>query len=120
MGITVSTNANVIAADLGHQGYRMTRRLMAVVQESGVDMRDEWRANATETAGEHGRWYPRSINVHRAGALTVRVGPDEGARQGGMSFEFGSRNQPPHLDGQRALDTLHKLIERRLEAALVF
>lgn len=35
--------------------------------------------------------------------LESTVAPDPGMPQGGMSFEFGSSNQPPHLDGARAL-----------------
>ena len=119
MSVTVSSNANAVAADLGRQSAQMTRRLIAVVREAGKDLEAEWVANATETAGAHGVHYPRSIKARPTGPLEVTIAPWSG-KQSGMSCEFGSRNQPPHLDGQRALDTLHKMIERRIEAALVF
>lgn len=93
-----------------------------LVEESAISLRDDWRKNATATAGRHGRHYPRSINYH----MSVRVGlgdsieanirPDARFRQGGMAFEFGSRNQPPHLDGQRALDENGPRMVRRVEA----
>jgi hypothetical protein len=37
--------------------------------------------------------------------------------QGGMSFEYGSRNQPPHLDGLHALDTIGPRVESMFDAA---
>jgi hypothetical protein len=33
-------------------------------------------------------------------------GPDIARPQGGMSFEYGSRNQPPHLDLARSADLI--------------
>ena len=66
-------------------------------------------ANATATAGTHGKHYPKSITAERTlsiGSIGVEVGPDSGMPQGGMGpgFEYGSVNQPPHLDGNKAAD----------------
>ncbi|MGW4663182.1 hypothetical protein [Streptosporangium sandarakinum] len=75
-----------------------------IVKEHALKLRDRWRENAKETAGRHGRHYPRSITAEQVfdrSAAEWEVGPDSALPQGGMGrgFEFGSINQPPHLDG---------------------
>lgn len=70
------------------------------------------RKFATKTAGEHGKLYPLSIgsdmDVDTLGgslsAISGEWGPDSSMQQGGMSFEFGSRNQPPHGDIAKSAD----------------
>lgn len=120
MSITIESNANEIIADIGRMTREVTNRMASVIESSAVDMRDEWRANARVTAGKHGKHYPNSIQYRMTGAFEAIIAPDESQTQGAMSFEFGSRNQPPHLDGQRALDYLAPLITRRIESQLVF
>jgi len=117
VSIAIKSNGATIAADLGRQSGRMTRRMIAVVREAGDDMADAWRDNAIESSGRHGKHYPKAIQSRPVSPLTVVVAPWGSGKQSDMSFEFGSRNQPPHLDGQRALDALHKAIERRIELA---
>lgn len=108
------------ATDLGHMSARTAVVSFRVFKEAGNDLRDEWRSNARETAGEHGRHYPNSITAEMRPSLNIEVeiGPDPRLPQGGMSFEFGSVKQPPHLDGQRAADTVIPRLERRIDAAL--
>lgn len=118
--VSITTTGATVAAEFARIGPRVTRRLIMVVAEAAADVRDEWRANATETAGAHGVHYPRSIRSFPEGPLSALIHPAEGMKQSGMSFEFGSRNQPPHLDGQRALDILAPRIRRRFESALIF
>ena len=119
MSIRISSNANIIGADLGKQSAAITRRMIPVLREAGDDLADEWRANARESSGNYSKHYQRAIQSKVTGPLEVTVAPWSG-KQSDMSFEFGSINQPPHLDGQRAMDSLHKLIERRIAATLVF
>ena len=38
----------------------------------------------------------------------------------GPGFEYGSRNQPPHLDGLKAVDAIASQMERRFNTALGF
>ena len=118
--IGVSTNAAAVAVDLGKVAAVVVRQGQVVVQQAGQDVADEWRRNAEETSGEHGKHYPKSIQSHMTGVLEATVAPQAGMAQAGMSFEYGSVNQPPHLDGQRAIDRLGPLIERRLESLLAF
>lgn len=115
-----SSDLRALAVDLGHIGARTTAAMFGVFREGGADLRDQWRSNARATSGEHGKHYPDSITMETrvSTSIEVEVGPDPRLPQGGMSFEFGSVKQPPHLDGQRAADTVIPRIERRIDAAL--
>jgi len=77
------------------------------------------KANAKRTAGDHGKHYPASITSEMHSGLGLfgntisgEYGPDVARPQGGMSFEFGSRNQPPHLDLARSADVVGPSFER--------
>lgn len=80
----------------------------AVVARGALNIKNAWKANATATAGRHGRLYPSSISYdmlpHPMGA-SAEIGPDKGAPQGALGnlLEFGSSKNPPHNDGGRAL-----------------
>lgn len=67
---------------------------------------DDWYKDAKAKARRHGKHYPSSLrmNLEREGFLHIvgEVAPDPSKKQGNMSFEFGSRNQRPHLSGQKA------------------
>lgn len=65
------------------------------------------RRNARKTARRHGKHYPSAITWDRKaygafGLYAAEYGPDSSRPQGGMSFEEGSRNQPPHRDLAKA------------------
>lgn len=118
---TVDTSDLVaLSRDLGKTGRKVTPTMVKVFTEAGVDLRDQWRENATATAGEHGKHYPKSITheLKVSTSIVVEIGPDKALPQGGMSFEYGSVNQPPHLDGQRAADSEIPKIDRRVDSAL--
>ena len=107
-----------LSAELGRSQYRLAGLAQPVLMEAGLELQESWRANATATAGRHGKWYPASIKTKPVGAMEVEVGPTPGMRQGAMSFEFGSRNQPPHLDGQRALDATLPSLQAKVQALM--
>lgn len=107
-----------LSAELGRSQLRLAGLAQATLMEAGVELQDAWRANASATAGRHGKWYPASIKTKPAGPLAVEIGPTPGMRQGAMSFEFGSRNQPPHLDGQRALDATLPSLQAKVQALM--
>jgi hypothetical protein len=52
--------------------------------------------------------------------VSIDVGPNAAKKQGSMGrgFEFGSENQPPHLDGLRALDGAQQRVERMVDATI--
>lgn len=61
---------------------------------------------ARESAGAHGKHYHKAFSAEARTSLSWEYGPDAAMPQGGMSFEFGSRNQPPHLDLARSADII--------------
>lgn len=109
-----------LSRDLSKIGATATASMFGVFKEAGDDLKNAWRENARATSGVHGKHYPDSITADMKVStnIEVEVGPDPRLRQGGMSFEYGSVNQPPHLDGQRAADTVIPLIDRRIDIAL--
>jgi hypothetical protein len=112
-----------LAGDLSKIGARTVPALRGVMAEAGKGLADDWRRNAVETSGEHGKHYPASIDselVFDFGGVSVDVGPNSSRPQGrmGRGFEFGSQNQPPHLDGLRALDGFQMRAERMVDAAV--
>lgn len=114
-----------MAADLSQVGARSVPAMRGVMLAAGEAFADEWQANARETSGEHGKHYPDSISAELAFDITgisVDVGPDKSKKQGSMGrgFEFGSVNQPPHLDGLRALDGMQVRAERMVDSAVGF
>lgn len=111
---------SALAADLGRISVRSVPAMIGVFKQGGNDLVHEWAANARATSGTHGKHYPESIDSEmQVGTnIVVEVGPNPAKPQGSMSFENGSVNQPPHLDGQRAADVIVPLLERRIEAAL--
>jgi hypothetical protein len=97
--------------------------LRGVMAEAGTALANDWRDNARETSGQHGKYYPDSISselIFDLGGVSVDVGPDSSRKQGGMGkgFEFGSENQPPHLDGVRALDGIQARAEAMIDATV--
>lgn len=122
-GITVTVNTAEVVRDLGRIDKQAFKATVSVIEQSGIDVRDAWRANATASSGAHGKHYPKSINSRMVPGFTsiaVDVEPTAGMKQAGMSFEYGSRNQPPHLDGQKAIDRYAAIIQRRIQAAMSF
>jgi hypothetical protein len=120
--ITVDTSEVMAEAGrlirLGAQGALAMDRAIGL---SATALRDTWRGNAASTAGAHGVHYPSAITSERKAsgfAVEYEVGPDPALPQGGMSFEYGSRNQPPHLDGQRAADAVGPTIDKLVSAAI--
>lgn len=112
-----------MSGDLTQIGFRTVPVLRGAMEAVGEAFAAEWRANARETSGEHGKHYPDSIDsdlVFSVTSVTVEAGPNRSKKQGGMGpgFEFGSVNQPPHLDGLRALDGLQSRAERIIDATV--
>lgn len=97
-----------LAAELDEAGRTVADKVEPIVKDYAYKLRNEWRDNARFTARRHGVHYPSSITAEQipaVGAVEWEVGPDGDLPQGGMGrgFEFGSVNQPPHLDGAYAV-----------------
>lgn len=112
-----------LAGDLTAVTAKMVPALRATMEQAGEAFADDWRANAVVTSGVHGKHYPNSIDselVFNLSGVSVDVGPNAAKKQGSMGrgFEFGSQNQPPHLDGLRALDGATVRAERMVGATI--
>lgn len=112
-----------LAGDMSQVTARMVPALRGTMAAAGEAFANDWAANARVTSGTHGIHYPDSIDselVFNAGGVSVDVGPNAAKKQGSMGrgFEFGSANQPPHLDGLRALDGAQQRVERMVDATI--
>lgn len=79
-------------------------RVAVPVREVARDGTKTAKRLAKRSAGSHGKHYPNAITLESHGPLSYEYGPEAGLPQGGMSFEHGSRNQPPHLDLAKSAD----------------
>jgi hypothetical protein len=108
-----------LATDFGKAPAKIAAGLYVVYKEAGTDFAKTWAESARETAGSHGKYYPDSITseTRLSRDIIVDTGPESGRKQGGMGpgFEFGSQNQPPHLDGLRALAPADAALQRVAE-----
>lgn len=122
MGMEVTGVAELVAAFERAEATALPV-IGAVVEAHAESLQMAWRGNARATAGHHGRRYPASITAEKKvsalGTIGYEVGPEIGKPQGGMGkgFEYGSRNQPPHLDGKRAADAEEPGFMSSVEAA---
>ena len=112
-----------LAGDLSQIGFRTVPALREAMAGVGEAFAKEWADNARETSGTHGKHYPDSIDselTFSVRGVTVEAGPNISKKQGrmGQGFEFGSENQPPHLDGLRALDGMQKRAEAIIDATV--
>lgn len=112
--------------DLGRVPAKVARGLRPAMTAVGEAFATAWAANAAATSGEHGKHYPGAIDsqiIPGITSVTVEVGPNTAKKQGGMGegFELGSVNQPPHLDGYRALpgatQSAAKAVDQVVQAA---
>lgn len=95
-----------LAADLAAIPARLAKGLPPVVAKGALNIKTSWRANAS--GNPHAPHYPASITYDLSITPTgigAEIGPDKDLPQGplGNLIEFGSANNPPHLDGARAL-----------------
>lgn len=101
------------------------RALYDTFKAEGEHFAEDWADIARGTAGEHGKHYPDSITSEPKFALThieVEAGPETALPQGGMGpgFEFGSMNQPPHLDGLSAMGPAESRLEKAADSTIGF
>ncbi len=114
MRVHVSNTLDDLASDLRRVAIT-ARRDMAETVRDGIRAGSlEARTLAKRSAGAHGKHYHRAITAEMArpaefggvGIVAGEYGPDIAKPQGGMSFERGSRNQPPHNDLAKSADLI--------------
>ncbi len=101
-----------LANDLVAITRRSTGDMRKVVRDNLAAGNRLARANAKRTAGSHGKHYHRAFSWEMTGLTVGEYGPDASKPQGGMSFEGGSRNQPPHNDLAKSADIQGPLFAR--------
>ena len=112
-----------LARDFEKAPAKVASGLFDAYRGAGEGFRDDWQHNARETSGEHGKHYPDSITTEMKFAgfsIETETGPESGRKQGrmGRGFEFGSQNQPAHLDGVRAMPAAERRLDRLSDAAI--
>lgn len=104
MNVRVTHSIDDLADDLRNIAVQAPARFSQTVRRNAEQGNRLAQANARRTAGSHGKHYPNAFTFEMRGLLSAEYGPDAARPQGGMSFEFGSRNQPPHLDLAKSAD----------------
>lgn len=95
-----------LASDLEEITVISARDMADTVKNNADDGMRYARSFARQSAGAHGVHYPKSITTEQLAPFRWEYGPDAAMPQGGMSFEGGSRNQPPHLDMAKSADLI--------------
>lgn len=81
------------------------RETAKLVRNNAKDGNRRAKAFAKVSAGKHGKHYHKAFTAEVGDdPFTWVYGPDDSKPQGDMSFEYGSRNQKPHLDLNRSAD----------------
>lgn len=104
--IRVTHDIDDLANDLAAIVRAAPGDMARVVRKNAVDGNKLAAGFAKESAGRHGKHYHRAFSAEQVTPLSYEYGPDSAKPQGGMSFERGSRNQPPHLDLAKSADLI--------------
>lgn len=102
--LRVQHDIDDLANDLAAIPVEGARKFAKTVRKNAEQGNRLARSYAKESAGAHGKHYHRAFSAEAITPLSWEYGPDANKPQGGMSFERGSRNQPPHLDLARSAD----------------
>lgn len=113
-GIRVTHHLDKLAADMAAIPPRAAVDMRSTVSDAIKVGNTVAKDFAKESAGRAGKLYPKAFTseMHKNFAgfgtriFSGEYGPDIARPQGGMSFEFGSRNQKPHLDLARSADLM--------------
>lgn len=123
--VRVISSLGDLERDLREIAPKAKAEFQGVVREAVKVGNQVAKDNARRTAGKHGKLYPRAFSsqMNRGGGLfgntySGEYGPDIAKPQGGMSFEFGSRNQKPHLDLARSADLIANALPGEVRGVL--
>lgn len=114
MRVRVSNTLDDLASDLRKIAVTARRDMAETVRDGIRAGATEARTLARRSAGAHGKHYHKAITTEMkplqgfgdVGIVSGEYGPDISEPQGGMSFERGSRNQPPHNDLAKSADLI--------------
>lgn len=111
MRVRVVNDLDHLKRDTARVATTARRDMVRVVGEGVRTGAIVARDIARESAGSHGKHYPKAITHEMLlygalGLIAGEWGPDANRPQGGMSFERGSRNQPAHNDLAKSADLI--------------
>lgn len=117
MRVVVYGGTADLAADLTKISKTLPVALRGVIKEGIRVGNSVAKDNAVLTARRHGKHYPDSFTAEMhlgtpPNFYSGEYGPDASKPQGNMSFEYGSRNQPPHLDLAKSADLIGPAVPR--------
>lgn len=114
MRVRVVQGIDELADDMLDIAKRARGDMVKVVRE-GIKVGNQVaKDNAKRSAGKHGKHYHKAFSAEMNGivefggvaGISGEYGPDSAKPQGGMSFENGSVNQPPHRDLAKSADLI--------------
>lgn len=117
MRVTVTHTLRDFESDQKRVATRAQRDMSNTVRKALRVGNEAARYHAKRTAGAHGKHYHKAFSWEMTGPLSGEYGPDIAKPQGGMSFERGSRNQPPHLDIARSADAIGPAFAKKVSEA---
>jgi hypothetical protein len=106
MRVRVTGGVSDLRRDLESIPVKAVRGFAVAVRDTAREGNRLAKGFARESAGAHGKHYHKAFSTEPISLLSWEYGPDAAKPQGGMSFERGSRNQPPHLDLARSADII--------------
>lgn len=106
MRVVVQHTLDDLVSDLRKIATTARSDLARTVRENARKGNTLAKGYARVSAGAHGKHYHKAFSVEALSPLVWEYGPEVGRRQGGMSFEGGSRNQPPHNDLAKSADII--------------
>lgn len=114
MRIVVINDLSDLESDMVKIARSARRDMVGVVKEGARVGNQVAKDNARRSEGKHGKHYHKAFTWEMRGTvsfggvagISAEYGPDISRPQGGMSFEYGSRNQPPHLDLAKSADLI--------------
>lgn len=129
MRIKVTEHLGDLERDLAAIPARASRDVRDAVRHGAMTGNLIAKDAARASAGRHGKHYPRSFtwdkprqslfaSAGQVASWSAEYGPDPGRRQGRMSFEEGSRNQPAHNDLEKSRAAAIGLVAQDIRKAM--
>ena len=117
------TSFDQLAADFVAAAAGLRVAMQDVFHDTADEVKKGWQDNIRAVAPRHLPHAPKSITFDTTitgSSVTAEVGPVEGRPQAGLVLgdELGSRNQHPHLSGQKAAEPAAALLARRADAVI--
>lgn len=125
MRIKVTHHLDDLASDFRKIPRKASADARAAVRHGAMTGNLVAKDHARGTEGTHGKHYHRAFtwdqprgSLFGGAGWSAQYGPISGRPQGGMSFEEGSRNQPPHGDLEASRATAAGVLAQDIRRAM--